>query len=56
MHLGVSKTTKAKIEAFGNTLAKCREFVTRYRKSLKAKDVLAQYFPKRLNGFCQTRW
>ena len=52
----MDKSASDKFLMFGRTLTKARSFIVKYRKSSKAKEVLRQWFPKRLPGYVVTRW
>ena len=56
VHLVVDKSASDKFLMFGQTLTKARCFIVKYRKSSKAKEVLRQWFPKRLPGYVVTCW
>ena len=56
VHLVVDKSTGSKSQIFRETLGKARSFILKYRKSPKAKELLRQWFPKRLPGYVVTRW
>ena len=55
--IAINRVNKTRNQAFGRVLTKTKHFVSKYRKSSKAKYVLSKTsYKKRLPGWVQTRW
>ena len=57
MQCAIHRVAKTRSLKFGKVMKKTKKYVNKYRKSIRAKDVLgATSFKKKLIGYVKTRW